>query len=142
MLLTIFNAGAAGSQNIETLIILRFLAGAFGSSPLTNAGGVIAGMPRYLVDLVYEKVTNVQQICSLLPNEVWLRVSLLPHRSLGLSLVQLVSAHTPSRSAVQEKLLTICSWRVCWPIHRMALDRRRHGYLHRRPLAHLRIPCA
>jgi len=44
MLLTIFNACAAGSQNIETLIILRFLAGAFGSSPLTNAGGVIADM--------------------------------------------------------------------------------------------------
>ncbi|CRK31647.1 hypothetical protein BN1708_015998 [Verticillium longisporum] len=42
--LTAFNAGAAGSQNIETLIILRFFAGAFGSSPLTNAGGVIADM--------------------------------------------------------------------------------------------------
>ena len=43
-MLTAFNAGAAGSQNIWTLIILRFLAGAFGSSPLTNAGGVIADM--------------------------------------------------------------------------------------------------
>ncbi|KAK6407812.1 MFS siderochrome iron transporter 1 [Elasticomyces elasticus] len=42
--LTAFNAGAAGSQNIGTLIALRFLAGAFGSSPLTNAGGVIADM--------------------------------------------------------------------------------------------------
>ncbi|KAI9807024.1 MAG: hypothetical protein M1825_005741 [Sarcosagium campestre] len=42
--MTAFNAGAAGSQNIETLIILRFFAGAFGSSPLTNAGGVIADM--------------------------------------------------------------------------------------------------
>jgi MFS family permease len=44
MALTAFNAGAAGSKNIETLIILRFLAGSFGSSPLTNAGGVIADM--------------------------------------------------------------------------------------------------
>lgn len=43
-MLTVFNAGAAGSQNIQTLIILRFFAGAFGSSPLTNAGGVIADM--------------------------------------------------------------------------------------------------
>ncbi|KAL8722819.1 MAG: hypothetical protein Q9225_000768 [Loekoesia sp. 1 TL-2023] len=43
-LLTVFNAGAAGSQNIETLVVLRFLAGAFGSSPLTNSGGVIADM--------------------------------------------------------------------------------------------------
>ncbi|QIW99200.1 hypothetical protein AMS68_004718 [Peltaster fructicola] len=42
--LTAFNAGAAGSQNIQTLIILRFFAGAFGSSPLTNSGGVIADM--------------------------------------------------------------------------------------------------
>ncbi|KAK6063145.1 major facilitator superfamily transporter [Seiridium cupressi] len=42
--LTSFNAGCAGAQNIETLIICRFFAGAFGSSPLTNAGGVIADM--------------------------------------------------------------------------------------------------
>lgn len=42
--LTAFNAGAAGSQNVQTLVILRFFAGAFGSSPLTNAGGVIADM--------------------------------------------------------------------------------------------------
>ena len=41
-ILTAFNAAAAGSQNIETLLTLRFFAGAFGSSPLTNAGGVIA----------------------------------------------------------------------------------------------------
>ncbi|KAF2238192.1 putative MFS multidrug transporter [Viridothelium virens] len=40
--LTAFNAGAAGAQNMWTLIILRFFAGSFGSSPLTNAGGVIA----------------------------------------------------------------------------------------------------
>ncbi|KAK1468054.1 MFS multidrug transporter [Colletotrichum cuscutae] len=42
--LTAFNAGAAGSKNIETLLILRFLAGTIGSAPLTNAGGVIADM--------------------------------------------------------------------------------------------------
>ncbi|KAJ5863555.1 uncharacterized protein N7529_005471 [Penicillium soppii] len=40
--LSAFCAGAVGSQNIWTLIILRFFAGSFGSSPLTNAGGVIA----------------------------------------------------------------------------------------------------
>lgn len=39
---TAFNAGGAGAQNIQTLIILRFFAGSFGSSPLTNSGGVIA----------------------------------------------------------------------------------------------------
>ncbi|KAI4868475.1 MFS general substrate transporter [Hypoxylon rubiginosum] len=44
MVLTAFNAGAAGAPNIQTLIILRFFAGTFGSSPLTNSGGVIADM--------------------------------------------------------------------------------------------------
>ncbi|CAH0053770.1 unnamed protein product [Clonostachys solani] len=44
MALTAFEAGAAGAPNIESLVILRFLAGAFGSSPLTNAGAVIADM--------------------------------------------------------------------------------------------------
>ncbi|KAI0836315.1 MFS general substrate transporter [Hypoxylon sp. FL0890] len=42
--LTAFNAGCAGAQNAQTLMVLRFFAGAFGSSPLTNAGGVIADM--------------------------------------------------------------------------------------------------
>ncbi|KAL3423626.1 major facilitator superfamily transporter [Phlyctema vagabunda] len=42
--LTAFNAGAAGAKNIQTLLLMRFFAGAFGSSPLTNAGGVIADM--------------------------------------------------------------------------------------------------
>lgn len=41
---TIFNGACTAAQNIETLVILRFFAGAFGSSPLTNAGGVIADM--------------------------------------------------------------------------------------------------
>ncbi|KAJ6011928.1 hypothetical protein N7499_013101 [Penicillium canescens] len=44
MFLTAFNAGSAGAQNIQTLIILRFLAGSFGSSPFGNAGGTIADM--------------------------------------------------------------------------------------------------
>ncbi|GAW23956.1 hypothetical protein ANO14919_135340 [Xylariales sp. No.14919] len=42
--LTALNAGTAGAKNITTLAVLRFLAGAFGSSPLTNSGGVIADM--------------------------------------------------------------------------------------------------
>ncbi|OJJ03917.1 hypothetical protein ASPVEDRAFT_54208 [Aspergillus versicolor CBS 583.65] len=37
-------AGCAASPNIECLIVLRFFAGAFGSAPLTNAGGVIGDM--------------------------------------------------------------------------------------------------
>ncbi|KUL81614.1 hypothetical protein ZTR_11405 [Talaromyces verruculosus] len=43
-MLTAFNAACTGAQNSYALIILRFFAGAFGSSPLTNAGGVIADM--------------------------------------------------------------------------------------------------
>lgn len=42
--LTAFNAGSAAAPSMAGLIVLRFLAGAFGSSPLTNAGGVIADM--------------------------------------------------------------------------------------------------
>lgn len=44
--MTVFNCAAAGapSDNIAGLLIFRFFAGAFGSSPLTNAGGVIADM--------------------------------------------------------------------------------------------------
>jgi MFS family permease len=41
---TAFNAGAAGAPTIYGLLILRFFAAAFGSSPLTNAGGVIADL--------------------------------------------------------------------------------------------------
>lgn len=41
---TAFNAAATGSKNIQTLIVLRLLAGVFGSSPLTNAGGVISDL--------------------------------------------------------------------------------------------------
>ncbi|KAE8335788.1 hypothetical protein BDV24DRAFT_143072 [Aspergillus arachidicola] len=39
-----FSAGCAGAQNIWSLVILRFFAGAFGSAPLTNAGGTISDM--------------------------------------------------------------------------------------------------
>ncbi|PLB46347.1 MFS general substrate transporter [Aspergillus steynii IBT 23096] len=40
--LTTFTAASAGSQNIWTLIILRFFAGCLGSAPFAVAGGVIA----------------------------------------------------------------------------------------------------
>lgn len=43
-LMTAFNAGTAGAQNIQTLVILRFFAGFFGSSPFGNSGGTIADM--------------------------------------------------------------------------------------------------
>lgn len=39
---TAFNAGVAGAPNIAGLLIMRFFGAAFGSSPLTNSGGVIA----------------------------------------------------------------------------------------------------
>ncbi|CAH0053558.1 unnamed protein product [Clonostachys solani] len=44
MVLTVFNVGATCAMNIQTLLTLRFFASAFGSSILTNAGGVIADM--------------------------------------------------------------------------------------------------
>jgi len=42
VLFTVFNAGLVGSQNIWTLIILRFFAGTAGSSPLVNSGGTVS----------------------------------------------------------------------------------------------------
>jgi multidrug resistance protein len=42
--LTVFSAGAAGANNMAALVAMRLVAGLFGSSPLTNAGGVIADM--------------------------------------------------------------------------------------------------
>ncbi|KAI4738392.1 MFS transporter [Aureobasidium sp. EXF-12298] len=41
-LFTAFLAGCAGVNNIGSLLVLRFFAGSFGSSPFTNAGGVIS----------------------------------------------------------------------------------------------------
>ncbi|RSH91273.1 hypothetical protein EHS25_009572 [Saitozyma podzolica] len=41
---TAFNAGVCGAKSLEVLLVLRFFAGMFGSSPLTSAGGVIADM--------------------------------------------------------------------------------------------------
>ena len=41
-LFTVFNAAGAGANSIASLLVFRFFAGAFGSSPFTNAGGVIA----------------------------------------------------------------------------------------------------
>lgn len=41
---TAFNAGACGSQSLNALLVLRFFAGTFGSSTMTNSGGIIADM--------------------------------------------------------------------------------------------------
>ncbi|SCZ93484.1 BZ3500_MvSof-1268-A1-R1_Chr6-3g08692 [Microbotryum saponariae] len=41
-LFTVFHIGCALAQNYETLMVMRFLTGFFGSSPLTNAGGVVS----------------------------------------------------------------------------------------------------
>lgn len=55
-----FNAGAAGARNIESLLILRFFAGAVGSNQLITAGAIVAdqfsGRQRGLV-LAYYAVT-------------------------------------------------------------------------------------
>ncbi|GAA5841535.1 hypothetical protein JCM3766R1_003979 [Sporobolomyces carnicolor] len=40
----LFNIACARAQNIETMLVCRFFAGFFGSSPLTNSGGVISDL--------------------------------------------------------------------------------------------------
>lgn len=42
LLFTAFNGGGTADAGIATLLVMRFLAGSTGSSPFTNAGGVIA----------------------------------------------------------------------------------------------------
>jgi MFS family permease len=42
--LAAFSGGCAGAQNIQMLLVMRFFGGSFGSSPLTNASGVISDM--------------------------------------------------------------------------------------------------
>lgn len=37
---TAFNAGACGAKDINTLLVMRFFAGTFGSSTMTNSGWV------------------------------------------------------------------------------------------------------
>ena len=39
-----FVGGSAGSRNITTLLVLRFLGGVFGGSPIVNSGGTIADL--------------------------------------------------------------------------------------------------
>lgn len=42
--MTAFTGATAGSRNIASVLVFRFLTGTFGASPLTNAGGVISDM--------------------------------------------------------------------------------------------------
>lgn len=42
--MTAFVGATAGCNNIASMLVLRFLSGTFGASPLTNAGGVIADL--------------------------------------------------------------------------------------------------
>lgn len=41
---TAFNAGVCGAKSMNVMLVLRFFAGTFGSSTMTNSGGIIADM--------------------------------------------------------------------------------------------------
>ena len=62
-LLTVFGAASSGSKSIQTLLVLRFLAGTFGSSSIVNSAGVIADMfvakERGLAMMVYSSAPFV-----------------------------------------------------------------------------------
>lgn len=72
--LTAFNAGCAGSQNIWTLIILRFFAGTFGSSPLTVGSPLNQNYTKYANARHNRTLVESLQICSML-----ISVDLPPH---------------------------------------------------------------
>ena len=67
--LSVFNAGAAAAQNIQTLIILRFFAGVFGAAPFTNAGAIVAdifmadqrGLATYAPVLLRRRAARLSQ---------------------------------------------------------------------------------
>lgn len=86
-LYTAFNCASAGSQNIWTLIILRFFAGSFGASPLTNAGGVIADLfppaERGLAMGIFSAAPFMGPVRSII---IKYKHLLIIHRCLGLSL--------------------------------------------------------
>lgn len=42
---TIFILGQALAQNVETLLVTRFLSGFFAAAPLTNCGGKFYNLP-------------------------------------------------------------------------------------------------
>ena len=97
-------AAAGGSQNIQTLIVLRFFAGAFGSSPLTNAGGTISD------------IFNAE------------------HRGLAMAVfASCPFLGARGGALVTQKLLdlayyrTSCRW-VCIRVHRMAMGGRLDGH--------------
>lgn len=41
---TAFNAGVCGVNSLNALLVMRFFAGTFGASTMTNSGGIIADM--------------------------------------------------------------------------------------------------
>jgi hypothetical protein len=109
--LAVLSAGTAACQNIETVLALRFFAGAFGASSLTNAGGVIADM--------FEA------------EERGLAVSKLPDRSL-FQIFQVTYFEADVMLCCQPLPRpgdrTHCLW-LCFPIDRMAVRRRHHRHL-------------
>lgn len=111
--LTIFNAAAAGSQNIQTLLIFRFFAGSFGSSPLTNAGGVLADM--FNADERGMAMTLFAAAPFLGPGMTHINT-----QSIASSLVN-----------VNPKSDRSHRWRLCRGNNRMALGRGHNGDIHR-----------
>lgn len=108
MLLATFSAVSAASQNMATLAATRFLAGAFGSSPLTNGGGILADMfpasQRGMANSLYAAAPFLGPVIG------------------------------PIGEYEQSQLtwkLMLCSGWICWPNHWLALDTRRHCHLHR-----------
>jgi MFS family permease len=68
--LTAFNAGAAGAKNITTLLLMRFFAGSFGSSPLTVSTQVSSTIIDGLSDH-HRTLAVSSQTCSTPINVVW-----------------------------------------------------------------------
>jgi MFS family permease len=69
--LTAFNAGAAGAKNITTLLLMRFFAGSFGSSPLTVSHKVSSTTANIFSDF-HRTMVGSSQTCLTPISVVWL----------------------------------------------------------------------
>lgn len=74
---SLFNAGVCGSPNLTTLLVLRFCAGMFGCSSMTNSGYVLVRISGTHADCLVESFRT----CSRHMIVVWQWVFLQPCRS-------------------------------------------------------------
>ena len=81
LVFALFQIGDALAQNFATVIVIRFLAAVFASSPLTNAGGVISD--------IWDPINRGKAMAVFSASVFLVRPLLAPPRGVALSLTHL-----------------------------------------------------